>query len=391
MNNQTYCHDNVNSDILNNGCQKWTEIRNNANDSAIVWSHQPNDHKCQYSENKDNNPDSRNEQYQELGAGSYGCVTSRGDYLVDKREIQVDTKGRGDNCPNTEYMITHEAFVGMCLNIAMFTSPTKCHNFLWTYGLLKGKAGVFDLFLERCLKGVTLKDWISNQTDRTQLKPLDGIIRQIYFALAMAHERCGFIHNDLHLSNIMIVDNGETGAKTTVYHFGGEEHTVTSRYDVFIIDYGLATCMLPRRATRNSLCCCTATDASIRFINQRTSLDVRNNTCVITDYYCVAAKLLHATCGSSQGETVATFVKTLVDVNSISYGIDGKNIELEHSAIYFKSDGCKLSGDASITLKADGKAVVWEYFFNLAVKSEHGRYSYDYVRAMKQACDTLST
>jgi hypothetical protein len=102
-------------------------------------------------------------------------------------------------------------------------------NFRYTYYADLDK----NVMISEYVNGVTFKKFIEDGCD---MKTFVFILTVISMALAVAQERCGFVHYDLYPWNIIIVTLNEP--KKVTYRFQKNVIHVTSRIIPVIIDYG---------------------------------------------------------------------------------------------------------------------------------------------------------
>ena len=158
-------------------------------------------------------------------------------HLDDKLILKVSKDS------NSQELI-HEFFIGMILNELRFEIP----NFMYVYSLFKcghinnptnfklcEKIGDVNTMLIEKIDGKTLFDelYIMNEYD------LINTIFQIFLALQMAYDSCGFIHQDLHLKNILIKKLPDKKVIKYSLKDYGDIYVKTDFYAV-IIDYGFS-------------------------------------------------------------------------------------------------------------------------------------------------------
>ena len=128
----------------------------------------------------------------------------------------------------------NEAFVGIyCINKLLREIP----NFKYTFGLKKNETKSDDLsiypytLVTEHVTGVLLSEFIKT----CSLGDLISVLKILFIVLAVAQERCGFVHNDLTCWNIVI----HTLAKPNrfVYSFKDQIFTVDTKILPVIIDY----------------------------------------------------------------------------------------------------------------------------------------------------------
>ena len=158
-----------------------------------------------------------------------------------------------DGVSNYKCEIIHEAAIGIALNSISHMTP----NFMHFYGLLPCdldynfadpsqsnicKSTEYPGFpVYEFIDGVTLEKWLSSRTTDMNNDEVEYDIKcvmaQIFLSLAIANEMVEYTHFDLHDSNVMVIDMGET--KRIEYELPNGSYTfMDCRYLAKIIDYG---------------------------------------------------------------------------------------------------------------------------------------------------------
>ena len=127
----------------------------------------------------------------------------------------------------------NEAFVGIyCINKLLRDIP----NFKYTFGLKKNKDAAdvaetpYTLVTEH-VTGVLLSEYIKT----CSLGDLVAVLKILFIVLAVAQERCGFVHNDMTCWNIVI--HTLPTPQHFVYSFKDQIFTVDTKILPVIIDY----------------------------------------------------------------------------------------------------------------------------------------------------------
>lgn len=131
------------------------------------------------------------------------------------------------NQPNRKYELINEAYCGQEINKLSKEIP----NFRYTYCIDISDQKT-ELFLEH-IQGVTFKKFIEDGCD---MSTFTFLIACLSMALAVAQERCGFVHYDLYPWNIIIMKYQEEQQIT--YRFGKNVFVVQTKLVPVIIDYG---------------------------------------------------------------------------------------------------------------------------------------------------------
>lgn len=108
-------------------------------------------------------------------------------------------------------------------------------NFALTYGRVEDMNGENSyLIIEKINNTVSSEDFLK----RSSYSEICLLILQVYSSLMVARERLQFSHYDLHVGNVLI--RIEEKNLTVNYHYGGEDHPITSKFTPVIIDYGFS-------------------------------------------------------------------------------------------------------------------------------------------------------
>jgi hypothetical protein len=154
---------------------------------------------------------------------------------VDVKEVQYKTYRIIRKQVKNQQECMHEYTIGRCLN----KLKGEIDNFCYTFESDTPKS---EFFIEH-IEGKTL------QTFREEHKKVGKdntiyllIFIQLYLALYVAYIRFGFVHNDLHDSNIIIYDFGTSRDVAYPLRFLNKTYTVNTRFFPMIIDYGMSQC-----------------------------------------------------------------------------------------------------------------------------------------------------
>ena len=128
---------------------------------------------------------------------------------------------------------THELFVGLeCINFLLRYVP----NFSYTFGTVDG-----DMYTEFFADSITLFEYIQSQN--FSMDVFLEVLLQVGFALNEAQIRYGFVHWDLAAWNIVLRKREEP--TTISYYLPPKEiATISATYDVIIVDYENAHCVV---------------------------------------------------------------------------------------------------------------------------------------------------
>jgi hypothetical protein len=111
----------------------------------------------------------------------------------------------------------------------------EINNFCYTFESLRPEKG----FLIEHIAGKPLAHFILKRSSENDKKYL-AIFLQIFIALYVAFTRFGFVHNDLHSGNVMIVDLGKEEEIVYPIRLLNKTYCIRTRYFPVIIDYGLS-------------------------------------------------------------------------------------------------------------------------------------------------------
>lgn len=175
-----------------------------------------------------------------VASGSIGDV-----YITDAQVIIV--KKERDLRASPIYL-EYEAFIGFAIN----SLRSKIPNFIHTYGILYCSPNMYDkhklcstfgsidqkfnrpnLLLEYIPNGKSITEIAFTHSERI------GILLQIVNALNVANKELGFVHYDLHLGNVMIVELQQP-ITIPLYLRDGQVKYLVTRYLVKILDYGIS-------------------------------------------------------------------------------------------------------------------------------------------------------
>lgn len=144
-----------------------------------------------------------------------------------RQQPQLTFLVKQTNNSNREYELINEAYCGEQLNKLTKEIP----NFRYTYYLdIDEKKS--ELVVEH-IQGITFKKFIEDGCD---MSTFTFLIACLSMALAVAQERCGFVHYDLYPWNIIIMKYEEEQHIT--YRFGKNVFVVQTKLVPVIIDYG---------------------------------------------------------------------------------------------------------------------------------------------------------
>jgi thiamine kinase-like enzyme len=136
--------------------------------------------------------------------------------------------------PNSLESALREAYISLQMN--EFIQESGSVNFVKFYGIVPSAENGNKLFYEFVENAYTLENV---GLDRMNIYNICGIYFQIILALSQAQNYFGFIHNDLHSGNVLLV---KTPNATLSYYIPEDDiiYKVKCDYTVRIIDYGLS-------------------------------------------------------------------------------------------------------------------------------------------------------
>lgn len=160
------------------------------------------------------------------------------DIKVEKKKFMIDTKTFvmiKKTFPNPDKKGSIEYRIGRVLN----TLKQEIPNFMYTFSSFTPESN----FMIECINGVTILEDITNSSKLNKheyAKKYASILLQIFMALFVAFAYYGYVHNDLHSENVMIVEYPTE--RWITYHLRplNKKVSVFTKYLPIIIDYGLS-------------------------------------------------------------------------------------------------------------------------------------------------------
>lgn len=129
----------------------------------------------------------------------------------------------------------HEYFVGLTLNPLIYKIPT----FSYMFGFCNYEFRNYPLPIYEYIRdSIDLDKFMEKRSKETVL----NVYTQLFFALYIAHEFCGFVHYDLHPRNVLV--KTLDSPIQIRYEINGVEYWLKTRYIANVIDYETSTVVL---------------------------------------------------------------------------------------------------------------------------------------------------
>lgn len=197
-----------------------------------------------------------------LGAGAFGTIgMSSKDASRPRTSSDIVMKSTTDN--NSPNDLIHELFVGTYLNqlsvigvpnfVKMYGYTASCNTpYVTESGKIESgcerQGAKASILMEKIDNPITFGEFVVDHiSDRNKIPGTESdaisvvveIFLQLFAALAVAQKQMKFVHLDLHVANILIIEH--PSPIETTYQMSNRLLTVKSRYQPIIIDFGMSS------------------------------------------------------------------------------------------------------------------------------------------------------